>query len=354
MSDRAPIDAVVLSASGYAGAEVLRLLAGHPLLNPIAATGHGTAGQSVGALHPHLARRYPGLELVSIGDLEPLLEGDGPLALFGCGPHGASAKDSAFALNLADKLGRSATLVDLSADFRHELATFEALYGVEHPAPGLLAGVHCGLPDLEPDTVPVHACQPGCFTTAVTLAVAPLVKAGLVGPEVHASAITGSTGSGRTPKPGTHHPVRHGNVWGYKPLDHRHAPEMAGFIGRHAGTEVSVHFAPHSGPFARGIAATCFLKATGPADGAALNRALTIAYAKSPFVTVTKAPPQLADVVGTNRCHLHASTDGSVVVVQSVIDNLVKGAAGGAVQWMNRALGWPDATGLDADPLPWS
>lgn len=335
-------EAIVLSGSGYAGAEVLRLLAGHPHLDVVAATGHTTAGTPVASLHPHL-RSYAGLELVSLDEVAPLLQGDGPLAIFGCGAHGASAADTARALAIASELGRPATFVDLSADFRHDAEAFEAIYGVRHPAPELLDDVTCGLPDLDPST-PTHACQPGCFTTAVVLGTAPLVAAGVVEPAIRVSAVTGSTGSGRNPKPGTHHPRRHGNLWGYSPLAHRHVPEMERLTG------ATVAFAPHSGPFARGIAATSFLTRTRP--GA--KDALIAAYADSPFVTVVDRPPELASVVGTNRCHLSVTERGDDIVVHSVIDNLIKGAAGGAVQWMNRLLGWPDETGLLADPLPWT
>lgn len=349
------VDAVVLSASGYAGAEVLRLVAGHPHLRAVVATGHGAAGETVAGLHPHLARAYPALPVVSMDALgERIAAGTGPIALFGCGSHGGSAVDTDRALRIAAELGRPARCVDLSADFRHDAATFRALYGLDHPAPALLPAFHCGLPDLEPAVTPEHACQPGCFTTAVTLACAPLVALGLGGPEIRASAVTGSTGAGGKPQPGTHHPRRHGNLWGYNPLVHRHAPEMAGLIGRAAGQSVKVHFAPHSGPFARGIAATCFLPALTGASPTELRSAVAAFYAHSPFVTVEASPPELASVTGTNRCHLSVTTDGSEIVVQSVIDNLVKGAAGGAVQWMNRAFGWPDATGLLADPIPWS
>ncbi len=336
------VDAVVLSGSGYAGAEVLRLLAAHPELRVVATTAHSAAGQAVGSLHPHLARAYPELSFVDLDQLE--LPGSGPVAIFGCGPHGGSARDTLHAMTLAGE--RPHRVVELSADFRHDAATFEAVYGVVHPAPELLDRVTCAPPDLEPGPADL-ACQPGCFTTAVTLAVAPLVRSGLVAPDVQVSAVTGSTGSGRNPKPGTHHPVRHGNLWAYSALDHRHVPEMERLTG------AAVTFVPHSGPFARGIEATCFLRRTG-GSAEDLREALYAFYAGSPFVHVQDTPPKLSDVVGTNRCHVGLLQRGDRIVVSSVIDNLIKGAAGGAVQWMNRLHGWPDATGLEADPIPWS
>ena len=123
------VDAIVLSGSGYAGAEVLRLLSGHPGFSVVAATGHRAAGTSIGALHPHLAQHYPG-EFLRVDQLAPLLDGSGPVAVFGCGAHGASAADTAQVLELATSMGRLARAVDLSADFRHDASTFEALYGL--------------------------------------------------------------------------------------------------------------------------------------------------------------------------------------------------------------------------------
>jgi len=333
------VDAVVLSGSGYAGAEVLRLLADHPQLRVVATTAHSAAGKPVRSVHPHLP--YD-LVFTAIDDL--LLPGDAPVAIFGCGAHGASARDTAHAIALASD--RPTKVVDLSADFRHDAATFEALYGVVHPAPELLERVTCAPPDLQPGRADI-ACQPGCFTTAVALAVAPLVRSGLVDTAAQVSAITGSTGSGRHPKAGTHHPVRHGNLWGYSPLAHRHVPEMERLTG------ATIAFVPHSGPFARGIEATCFLRRTHGSESD-LRDALHAFYDGSPFVHVQDTPPKLSDVVGTNRCHLGLVQQGDQVVVCSVIDNLIKGAAGGAVQWMNRLHGWPDPTGLTAGPLPWS
>ena len=258
------------------------------------------------------------------------------------------------ALEIAESLGRPAHAVDLAADFRHPIPTFETLYAQCHPAPTRAADFHCGLPDLDPSPTTPHAAHPGCFATAVTLACAPLLAAGWVEPVVRASAVTGSTGSGGTPKPGTHHPTRHGNLWGYKPLAHRHAPEMSHLLASLGGEPVQVHFAPHSGPFARGIAATCFLALTRTASPEELSQVAADFYAHSPFVEVVDAPPRLDAVIGTNRCQLHLASNGTEVVVQSVIDNLVKGASGGAIHWLNRLFGLPQTAGLDAAPLPWS
>jgi len=349
------IDTVVLSASGYAGAEALRLVVGHPHLRLVAAVSHTRPGTPIREVLPHLAQALPATDLVSLDQLEALLDtGDGPIAILGCGPHGRSAPSTVRALEIAESLGRPAHAVDLAADFRHPIPTFETLYAQCHPAPTRAADFHCGLPDLDPSPTTPHAAHPGCFATAVTLACAPLLAAGWVEPVVRASAVTGSTGSGGTPKPGTHHPTRHGNLWGYKPLAHRHAPEMSHLLASLGGEPVQVHFAPHSGPFARGIAATCFLALTRTASPEELSQVAADFYAHSPFVEVVDAPPRLDAVIGTNRCQLHLASNGTEVVVQSVIDNLVKGASGGAIHWLNRLFGLPQTAGLDAAPLPWS
>jgi len=235
-------------------------------------------------------------------------------------------------------------VVDLSADFRHDAGTYAALYGGAHPHPDLLARFTCALPELSP-TPEGPVAHPDCFTTATTLGAAPLVALGAR--TVHVSAITGSTGSGRGPKEGTHHPQRHANLWAYAPFAHRHAPEMTRLLG------AEVHFAPHSGPFARGTHATIFATLDRSVTAEEVRVAAPEVYVGSPFVTVLDGEPRLKDVVGTNRCHLGYAARGREVVAFAVIDNLLQGAAGGAVQWMNRLAGLPEDLGLQQVAIHW-
>ena len=182
----------------------------------------------------------------------------------------------------------------------------------------------------------------------------PLLASELTEAEFFVSGVTGSTGSGKNPQPGTHHPERNCNLYAYKPLAHRHAPEMMALARAASGRDNSVHFVPHSGPFARGIHITLQARTKSTVTEAELREVFSTYYKDSAFVEVVTSTPRLKDVVASNMCKINVATDGESVVVMSVIDNLVKGAAGGAVQWMNRLWGLPEATGLTAAAPGWT
>jgi N-acetyl-gamma-glutamyl-phosphate reductase len=188
----------------------------------------------------------------------------------------------------------------------------------------------------------------------VTLACAPLAALGLVDPCFRVSAVTGATGAGRTPKESTHLPERGSNMFAYGPLDHRHRPEMEGLVERASGRPAEVLFVPHSGPWSRGIHATVHAELVRPLARDELVDQLQRFYQHTPFVAVSPEPPRMKDVVATNRCHLGVAVEGRHAVIMSVIDNLTKGAAGGAVQWMNRLLGFEAAEGLLLPGPGWS
>jgi len=256
-------------------------------------------------------------------------------------------------------------VVDLSADFRFDDAQrWEEIYGKPHGAPELLREFVCAVPEhftlSKHGTMPRHAAQPGCFTTAVVCAAWPFFKLGLVEGDVFVAATTGSSGSGRTPGPGTHHPERHATLYAYNALAHRHEPEMRRLLGAACrGCEPEVEFVPHSGPFVRGIHATVRMTMRADATNSAADRAAELVarvntlYGERSFVHATTTPPKLTEVVGTNRCRLGIAVRGRTLVVTSVIDNLTKGAAGGALQWMNRLFGFDERSGLELAGLGW-
>jgi N-acetyl-gamma-glutamyl-phosphate reductase len=346
------VDTIVLGASGYVGAEVLRLVQRHPHLRLAAAVSESRSGESIQSLFPHLQASFD-LPFRSPGEIPSILEASkgGPLAVFSACNHGVSAGMVAYLLECAEKGGADVHVVDLSADFRFgEASSYRAIYGKEHGAPELLARFVCGVPEHLPGAAR-HAGHPGCFTTAVVLAVVPLLKLGIVEPELYVFAVTGSTGSGREPKPATHHPERQSNLYAYQPLAHRHVPEMLSLAETATGIRPSVHFVPHSGPFSRGIHATIQGKLRSPLSADSIRAELREFYAGSTFVRVVPAPPRVKDVAGSNYAHLGVAADGETVAVFSVIDNLLKGAAGGGMQWMNRLLGFPESTGL-TEPGP--
>ena len=185
------------------------------------------------------------------------------------------------------------------------------------------------------------------------LAAVPLLRLGLIEPELYVSAITGSTGAGRTLTTTTHHPERRSNLFAYQPLRHRHQPELRALAAAATGVDAAFHFVPHAGPFARGIYATIHARAAGALAAAEVNAAVARFYDGAPFIQVAAEPPRLQDVVGTNRCRLSVASEDGALVAFSALDNLTKGAAGGGIQWMNRLLGWPETTGLQLPGLGW-
>ncbi len=340
--------AVVLGASGYVAGELLRWIALHPEIELGAAVSASHAGEPVAASFPTLHSAFAETRFAGAGALEDELrraagEADRVVA-FSAAPHTRSAPQLARLLETAARLGIDVPVVDLSADFRHrDAADYAAIYGVPHPAPELLPEVFCGLPEHAPGVPSQRIAHPGCFATAVALAARPLVGAGAIVPSIQVAAITGSTGSGGSPKPNAHHPERHANLFAYKPLAHRHAPEMDFLVG------AKTHFVPHSGPFARGIHATVFARRR---DGADPGAVLAEFYADKPLVRAT-AVPRLKEVVGAAGAVVGACAEGDTAVAFAVLDNLGKGAASGGMQWMNRILGLPDDAGLTAPPPSW-
>ena len=346
------VPVVVLGGGGYVGAEMVRLVDGHPGLE-LAAVHSRRSRVEIGAQHPHLAARLAGVPVRALEelDLDSVGERGDVVAVLSALPHGNSAEILHRALT---STSRDVRIADVAADFRFgDAGAFEDIYGIPHGAPELLDDFHCGVPDIDASTPSRHAVQPGCFTTAVTLAAAPFVAAGLVEERIVASCITGSSGSGAEPKAGTHHPARHGNLVAYGHLTHRHEAEMRLLLGRLGTSSPDVLFLPHSGPFVRGIHANVVLRLREEVTAETLLETAR-AFHSSPFVTVLDRMPGIGEVRGSNEARLGVSVRGLDVSVCCVIDNLVKGAAGGAMQWMNRLLEFDATAGLDAIPLAWS
>jgi N-acetyl-gamma-glutamyl-phosphate reductase len=302
-----------------------------------------------------LSQTLAGVEFIARNDWLQDIEDGSNVALFSAAPHGASAEVIATTLNAAADKNLNMHVVDSSADFRYsEQSAWEAVYGGTHAAPQLLQQFTCAVPEHVDSISTPHVGHPGCFATATLLATVPLMRSGLTEAEVFVSGITGSTGSGRSPQAGTHHPERNSNLYAYKPLAHRHSPEISGLASAASGRETMVHFVPHSGPFARGIYVTLQAKAKAKVTESQLRDVYIKAYANAPFVEILSAAPILKNVVASNMCHIGVASDGDSVVVISAIDNLVKGAAGGAIQWMNRLWDLPETTGLTAAAPGWT
>jgi N-acetyl-gamma-glutamyl-phosphate reductase common form len=353
VNERVPT--IVLGGTGYVAGELLRLIAGHPRLALAGVLSDSQPGTAVSAAFPHLASAYPTLEFSGLGDLEALIRRTANSALFSAAPHGVAAGLIDRLLAAAEAGGTHTRCVDISADFRYPTAEgYEAVYKHPHGAPARLTEFTSAVPELLAQAPTPHVSHPGCFATAAILASVPLVSLGLVEPRLFIAGVTGSTGSGRKPVDGTHHPLRHGDLYAYGALAHRHAPEIAASVKRASGVDAEINFVPHSGPFARGIHVTVQAALKKGLDSAGASAALADFYRGRPFVRVVGSPPRVKDVATSNYAHLHAAANGRSIAVMSVLDNLNKGAAGGAMQWMNRLLGLDETSGLTAPAPGWT
>lgn len=329
--------AAIVGASGYAGAELVRLLAGHPDVEISALYARGRAESPLAAEFPHLAPL--GLRVT---DGEPEAGVD---VAFLALPSGTSAE---LALRLADG---GTTVIDIGSDLRlRDPAAYPAWYGFEHPAPEALERAVYGLPELTRDRLRSArlVANPGCYPTAALLALAPFARAGLLTGDVIVDAKSGVSGAGRGAGADFLYTELEGGTKAYGIGGHRHQPEISqGLVDAGAG-DVTLTFVPHLVPQVRGIIATCYLTLTEDHDDVSLRAILDDAYAGEPFVHPMDAPPSSKLASGSNHAFVFAArTRERRAVVVAAIDNLGKGAAGQAVQNMNAALGIPETTGLE-------
>lgn len=333
------VRAAVAGASGYAGGELLRLLLTHPQVEIGTLTGHSNAGQQLGALQPHL---LPLADRVLAPTTAEELAGHD--VVFLALPHGQSAA-------VAEQLGPDVLVVDMGADFRlRDAADWEKFYGSPH------AGTWpYGLPELPGARAALEGSKriavPGCFPTAVSLALFPAYENGLAEPDAVIVAASGTSGAGKALKPHLLGSEVMGSVTPYGVGGgHRHTPEMSQNLSPLAGERVTVSFTPTLVPMPRGILATCSAPAKPGATAETVRAAYEKAFADEPFVHLLPEGrwPSTASVQGSNAVQVQVTYDGTAnrVIAISAIDNLTKGTAGGAVQSMNIALGLPEDTGL--------
>ena len=330
----------IVGGSGYTGGELLRLLLRHPKVEVAQVTSDSMAGKPIGRAHPNL-RRVTDLTFAPHSDLEPCD------LLFLAMPHGRSMG------RMSDFLVRAGKVIDLSADFRlKDPALYREYYGVEHPRPDLLAQSVYGLPELHREAIrqATLVSGPGCIATAAILAIHPLAKAGLIDPErLVVDAKTGSSAGGVDGGTASQHPERSGVMRIYAPAGHRHTAEIEQETG------VKVALSCHAVEAVRGILATCHAFLQESVTSKDLWRVYREAYRGEPFVRiVTEAAglyryPEPKILAGTNFCDLGFALDAHAnrVVAVAALDNLMKGAAGTAVQCMNLVAGYPETMGLD-------
>jgi N-acetyl-gamma-glutamyl-phosphate reductase len=349
------IPAIVLGGTGYVSGELLRLIVGHPNFSLAGVMSDSAPGELAGKSFPHLAGVLGDLTFKSQSDIAALIASEPGAAVFCAAPHGAAAALIDNLLNASEAAGTRPRFVDISADFRFATAAgYEAVYKHAHGAPHRLAQFTCAVPEHLKTVNTPHVGHPGCFSTAILLASVPLLASGWTDATLFVSGVTGSTGSGRKPVEGTHHPTRHSDLYSYGALGHRHTPEITALARAATGIEADYSFVPHSGPFARGIHATVQARLKSAKDAATVVGMLREFYKGAPFVRVLDSAPRVKDIVASNYAHLSAAANGKTVAVMSVVDNLNKGAAGGAVQWMNRLYGLPETAGLLAPAAGWT
>jgi len=336
----------IINVTGYAGGELARLLHGHPEARLTSVSGRSAAGKPLAEVFPHLAA-YDLTVGEEIGDVD---------FAFSALPHAASAEA------VAPLIRSGLPIVDLSVDFRwREAHMYADWYGSDHPAPELLARAAYGLTELNRDAVSASrlVANPGCFPEGALLALAPAVKEGIVGPDIIIDSKSGVSGAGRTLKLASHFAEVDESVSAYGLEGHFHLPEIVQELTAMwpkaeapQPPRPKVTFTPHLVPMSRGILSTCYasLLPGRPANGAQTLDLYREFYKGEPFVRVVDSSPATKYVTGSNLCLVHPTVDertGRLVVV-SVLDNLVKGAAGQAIQNMNAMLGLPETAGLEA------
>ncbi len=342
MTGNANLSVSVLGASGYTGAELLRLLAGHDRIDVVSVTADRRAGAPVGEVHPHLA--HLGLpDLVALDEVE----WSGIDAAFCCLPHGTVQ-------TTLRNLPRHLKIVDLSADFRFgDPLVYARWYGRDHAAPGLQAEAVYGLTEIRRDEVRSArlVANPGCYTTAAELALVPCLEDGLIGTtDIVIDAKSGVSGAGRTARESSLHTEVSEGILAYGIAHHRHAPEIDQELSRAAGEPVCCTFTPHLVPMNRGILATVYVSLRDGASPADLSASLAGRYRDEPFVRLAPegTAPATHHVRGSNSCVIGVFADrvpGRAILV-SVLDNLVKGASGQALQNMNVMAGFEETEGL--------
>jgi N-acetyl-gamma-glutamyl-phosphate reductase len=347
----AVVQVAIVGASGYTGAELVRLLVAHPAVRIVAMTADRKAGQTIATVFPHLAtaeQRYALPPLQTVDEVDWTAIDVAFLAL----PH-------ATAQRLAISVPPSVRIIDLSADFRFsDPAVYVEWYGAPHHAPDLQRQAVYGLTELARDAIAgarLVAC-PGCYPTSALLPLVPLLQQRLIDPdEIIIDAKSGVSGAGRAAKEASLFAEVAEGIHAYGVASHRHAPEIEQGLAKAAGRSVLVNFTPHLMPMNRGILSTIYVRLNEGTDAATLRDALVAQYRAEPFVDVVDEGlvPATRHVRGSNLCRIGVFADRLPrrAILLSVIDNLVKGASGQAVQNLNVMFGLPETSGLSQQPL---
>lgn len=335
----AKVGAIILGATGFGAAELLRLCVNHPEVEIVQLVSSSQAGERVGRVHPHLDGFYE-LELSSKPNLELLRNFDVKLVISAL-PHGNSAEALASIIQSAPF---ELNIIDLSGDFRlQDISLHQQYYPQSQFHQQLRSKFVYGLPELNRQKIEMAkwVANPGCLATATILALAPLVSSNLI-KRASVTASTGSSGAGRGLKESVHHAFRHSNLFAYKALSHQHEPEILSAL---TGLE-SLAFVAQSAPLSRGITVVASAQIRKSAEVKNIPAVFAQFYHESPFVRVKSSSPEVQNIVGSNFCDIAITVRDDEVVILAAIDNLVKGMAGQAIQNLNLMAGMDQRTGL--------
>jgi len=334
------IRVAIIGASGYTGAESIEIILRHRQAEVVYLTALpeecGHVADVFGQFRGWLDMQIEPLNFDKLADLADVV--------LCCLPHTVS-------MNFVPKLlAAGVKVIDFSADYRlKDVAVYEKFYEVKHTDTANLKHAVFGLPELFREQIKTArlVANPGCFPTGAILAIAPLLKNGLINTDsIIANAVTGVTGAGRNPSLAFHFPNMNENLFAYKVGCHRHMPEMEQIAGEIAGCNVQILFQPHAGPFDRGILSTVYCQPKGKVTDKELSQLYNSFYADEPFVQICSGPPAVKNVAGTNNCHIFATCAKGQIISFSAIDNLVKGASGQAIQNMNIIFGLEETLAL--------
>ncbi len=339
------IKAGIINVTGYIGAELARLLHEHPQVELVTVTGRSAAGQKLGDVFPN----FVGTNYV----IKAELDGEIDIA-FSAMPHKTSVDI------VPPLLKQGIKVIDVSADFRlKDAGEYPRWYGFTHPSPELLRKAVFGLPELHQSEIASASlvANPGCYSTGAILALAPIVKEGIIYPDIVVDSKSGASGAGRTLSLTTHYAEANENICAYSLEGHRHLPEIEQELKTlNSALSPSIIFVPHLVPMTRGILSTCYARLEDdklPKDAKTeekLNQIYREFYKQAPFVQITAKPPHTKHAWGSNSCLIYPTIDAKTgrLIVISCLDNLVKGGAGQAVQNMNLMFDLPEPTGLEA------
>ncbi len=332
------INILIIGGSGYVGGELLRFLLFHPDVKIIGVTSQSHVGKKISDIHPNLKNvtqlQFQKEDIKKLSNKADVVF----LAL----PAGASMK------KIKDINLKKTKVIDLGPDFRlKDVNSFEKVYKISHDATDLLKQAVCGIPEIYKEQIKrtqLVAC-PGCFPTGAVLALYPLAKAKLLTKNIIVDSKTGSSGSGIKPSETTHHPERANDFKAYQVFSHRHLPEIIQVVSNIQGEDIDLIFTPHSVPMVRGIFTTAYIFLKEEISYEKIKKLYIKTYESSPFIRLVDQS-RSAVVVGSNYCDIALYVKGNKLIVTSAIDNLVKGAAGQAIQNMNIMFGLPEITGL--------